>query len=183
VRPIARGTVHDVVDHIVRVAGIDHVGVGSDFDGVSTMPRQLEDVSGYPVITQRKVGTERDRAGNRRLFMDHFCDLILTALFSPAIESLRDLHRACTLDKVLKEIAAELSWRAVLRRTIDADRCYILDRGSGTRSTQQVAAPRLPASVLLRSQRRGDPGLLCHDRLHADPDLHGRDERPARGRG
>jgi hypothetical protein len=211
VRPIARGTVHDVVDHIdhiVRVAGIDHVGVGSDFDGVSTMPRQLEDVSGYPVITQRKVGTERDRAGNRRLFMDHSCDLILTALFSPAIESLRDLHRACTLDKVrkrlgvnraslgslpesvaifdpapLKEIAAELSWRAVLRRTIDADRCYILDRGSGARSTQQVAAPRLPASVLLRSQRRGDPGLPCHDRLHADPDLHGRDERPARGRG
>ena len=53
--PIARGSVHDVVDHIdhiVKVAGIDHVGLGSDFDGVGTMPRQLDDVSTYPVITQ-----------------------------------------------------------------------------------------------------------------------------------
>lgn len=53
--PIDRGSVHDVVDHIdhvVQVAGIDHVGIGSDFDGVSQVPRQLEDVSAYPVITQ-----------------------------------------------------------------------------------------------------------------------------------
>ena len=53
--PIARGSVQDVVDHIdhiVKVAGIDHVGLGSDFDGVGTMPRQLDDVSTYPVITQ-----------------------------------------------------------------------------------------------------------------------------------
>lgn len=53
--PILPGTVHDVVDHIdhiVRVAGIDHVGLGSDFDGVSMLPDQLEDVSTYPVITQ-----------------------------------------------------------------------------------------------------------------------------------
>lgn len=53
--PIERGSVHDVVDHIdhvVRVAGIDHVGIGSDFDGVSLLPRQVEDVAAYPVITQ-----------------------------------------------------------------------------------------------------------------------------------
>jgi len=53
--PIDRGSVHDVVDHIdhiVKVAGIDHVGIGSDFDGVATLPRQLDDVSAYPVITQ-----------------------------------------------------------------------------------------------------------------------------------
>lgn len=49
------GTIHDVVDHIdhiVKVAGVDHVGIGSDFDGVSTLPAQLEDVSTYPLITQ-----------------------------------------------------------------------------------------------------------------------------------
>jgi membrane dipeptidase len=53
--PIERGTVQDVVDHIdhiVKVAGIDHVGLGSDFDGITHAPRQLEDVSTYPVITQ-----------------------------------------------------------------------------------------------------------------------------------
>jgi membrane dipeptidase len=53
--PIPTGTVHHVVDHIehiIKVAGIDHVGIGSDFDGISTLPRQLEDVSCYPYVTQ-----------------------------------------------------------------------------------------------------------------------------------
>ena len=31
---------------------IDHIGIGSDFDGISTCPKQLEDVSTYPLITQ-----------------------------------------------------------------------------------------------------------------------------------
>lgn len=53
--PIEPGTIHDVVDHIdhiVKIAGIDHVGIGSDYDGVSMLPDQLEDVSTYPLITQ-----------------------------------------------------------------------------------------------------------------------------------
>jgi membrane dipeptidase len=48
-------TVHHVVDHIdhiAKMAGIDHVGLGSDFDGITSVPRQLEDVSCYPYITQ-----------------------------------------------------------------------------------------------------------------------------------
>ena len=50
-----RGTIHDLVDHIdhiIQVAGVDHVGIGSDFDGVSILPEQLDDVSSYPYITQ-----------------------------------------------------------------------------------------------------------------------------------
>jgi membrane dipeptidase len=50
-----RGTIHDVldhIDHIANVAGPKHVGIGSDFDGVSLLPAQLEDVSCYPYITQ-----------------------------------------------------------------------------------------------------------------------------------
>jgi membrane dipeptidase len=53
--PTPRGSVHTVVDHIehvIKVAGIDHVGLGSDFDGITAVPEQLEDVSKYPVITQ-----------------------------------------------------------------------------------------------------------------------------------
>ena len=56
--PIESGTVQDVVDHIdhiVQVAGIDHVGLGSDFDGITKTPRQLDDVSMYPVITQEML--------------------------------------------------------------------------------------------------------------------------------
>src|SRR5438128_427978 len=53
--PFPSGTVHHVVDHIehvIKTAGIDHVGLGSDFDGISQVPKQLEDVSCYPYITQ-----------------------------------------------------------------------------------------------------------------------------------
>jgi membrane dipeptidase len=50
-----RGTVSDVadhIDHIAKVAGIDHVGIGSDFDGVTSVPVGLEDVSCYPRLTE-----------------------------------------------------------------------------------------------------------------------------------
>ncbi len=53
--PMPPGSIHDVVDHIehiVKVAGVDHVGIGSDYDGINSVPRQLEDVSTYPYITQ-----------------------------------------------------------------------------------------------------------------------------------
>jgi membrane dipeptidase len=53
--PIPTGSVHTVVDHIehiIKVAGVDHVGLGSDFDGITSVPNQLEDVSCYPYITQ-----------------------------------------------------------------------------------------------------------------------------------
>lgn len=56
--PIASGTVHNVVDHIdhiVKVAGIDSVGLGADYDGITQLPRQLQDVSMYPYITQEML--------------------------------------------------------------------------------------------------------------------------------
>lgn len=46
-------TVEDVADHVdhaVKVAGIDHVGIGSDFDGVSGPPNGLDDVSKMPAL-------------------------------------------------------------------------------------------------------------------------------------
>ena len=39
------------IDHIVKVAGIDHVGIGSDFDGIPNVPAGLEDVSKMPNLT------------------------------------------------------------------------------------------------------------------------------------
>ena len=52
-----------------------------------------------PLLSRlRTAGTARDRAGNRRLFMDQYGALILMSLFSPAIESLRDRQRACAVE-------------------------------------------------------------------------------------
>ncbi|KAF0184470.1 MAG: dipeptidase [Hyphomonadaceae bacterium] len=43
-------TVADHIEHIRRVAGVDHVGIGSDFDGVSALPEGLGGVDAYPAL-------------------------------------------------------------------------------------------------------------------------------------
>ena len=56
-RPSA--TLADVVahcEHVRDVAGIDHIGIGGDYDGVDVMPTGLPDVSGYPVLTTALAG-------------------------------------------------------------------------------------------------------------------------------
>jgi membrane dipeptidase len=45
----------DHIDHLANVAGIDHVGLGSDFDGVPTLPEGLKDVGDFPNITVELV--------------------------------------------------------------------------------------------------------------------------------
>ncbi|KJK55390.1 dipeptidase [Saccharothrix sp. ST-888] len=48
-RPVATpATVADHLDHMREVAGIDHIGLGGDFDGTAFLPSGLDDVSGYP---------------------------------------------------------------------------------------------------------------------------------------
>ncbi|MDX6694295.1 MAG: rane dipeptidase [Blastocatellia bacterium] len=53
----------DHIDHIAKVAGIDHVGLGSDFDGVPSLPVGMEDISKLPNITYellKRGYTEQD---------------------------------------------------------------------------------------------------------------------------
>ena len=52
--PAPRATlaqVADHIDHIRKVAGIDHIGLGGDFDGITEVVQGLEDVSTYPDLT------------------------------------------------------------------------------------------------------------------------------------
>lgn len=52
---VPRATLADVVahiDHVVKIAGVDYVGIGSDFDGVSCTPAGLDDVSKFPNLTR-----------------------------------------------------------------------------------------------------------------------------------
>ncbi|HMC20947.1 MAG TPA: dipeptidase [Thermoanaerobaculia bacterium] len=51
-----RATMEDVVNHVlhaVEVAGVDHVGIGSDFDGVPALPDDLQTAAGLPRLTAR----------------------------------------------------------------------------------------------------------------------------------
>jgi membrane dipeptidase len=40
------------IEYIVKLVGVDYVGLGSDFDGINITPLQLDDVSTYPLITK-----------------------------------------------------------------------------------------------------------------------------------
>ncbi|MBS0210448.1 MAG: dipeptidase [Planctomycetes bacterium] len=90
--PVIRGTLKNVVDHIdhvVRTVGIDHVGIGSDFDGVSMTPAGLDDVSCYPAITQELLSRGYSAGDIRKIAGENF---------------LRVMRRA---EAVAKELAAE----------------------------------------------------------------------------
>jgi membrane dipeptidase len=53
----------DHIDHVVKVAGVEHVGLGSDFDGIEDVPKGLEDVTKMPYITEgllRRKYSEND---------------------------------------------------------------------------------------------------------------------------
>ncbi|WP_329163338.1 dipeptidase [Streptomyces sp. NBC_01717] len=56
-RPMATvATIADHLDHMREVAGIDHIGIGGDYDGTAFLPAGLEDVSGYPNLIAELLG-------------------------------------------------------------------------------------------------------------------------------
>jgi membrane dipeptidase len=58
-QPPPRASLDDVVahlEHVREVAGIDHIGIGGDFDGTDALPVGLEDVSGYPRLFDALLG-------------------------------------------------------------------------------------------------------------------------------
>ncbi|RPE34442.1 dipeptidase [Kitasatospora cineracea] len=65
-RPVATAaTVADHLDHLREVAGVDHIGLGGDYDGTAFTPAGLEDVAGYPVLVAellRRGWSEADLA-------------------------------------------------------------------------------------------------------------------------
>lgn len=74
-----RATLDDVVahiDHIRQVAGIDHIGIGSDFDGVSCVPVGLEDVSQWPNLTRRLLEKGYSASDIRKIYGGNFLRLL-----------------------------------------------------------------------------------------------------------
>jgi membrane dipeptidase len=68
--PAPRATlaqVADHVDHVRRVAGADHVGLGGDFDGTTDLPAGLEDVSKYPALVAELARRGWSEADLRKL--------------------------------------------------------------------------------------------------------------------
>ncbi|MEU3571528.1 dipeptidase [Kitasatospora sp. NPDC036755] len=67
-RPIATpATVADHLDHMREVAGIDHIGIGGDFDGTAFLPDGLDSVAGYPNLVAELLGRHWSEADLAKL--------------------------------------------------------------------------------------------------------------------
>ncbi len=62
----------DHIDYIVKLVGVDHVGLGSDFDGINLTPLQLDDVTGLPVITKALVDRGYSKKDIRKILGGNF---------------------------------------------------------------------------------------------------------------
>jgi membrane dipeptidase len=62
----------DHIDYIVRLVGTDHVGLGSDFDGIESPPQQLGDVTTYPLITKELLRRGYKEADIRKILGGNF---------------------------------------------------------------------------------------------------------------
>jgi membrane dipeptidase len=90
------GDAADHIDHIRKIAGIDHIGLGGDFDGITSVPEGLEDVSKYPSLTAELL---------RRGYRDDEIKKIL------GLNLLRVMRQA---EQVAKKLQAERGPSAVL---------------------------------------------------------------------
>ena len=83
-----QATIDDVVDHIVHaatVAGIDHVGIGSDFDGVPALPLDLQTAESLPRVSERL---------QQRGMSDDDIEKILGGNFMRAFEAIENARKA-----------------------------------------------------------------------------------------
>ncbi len=69
----------DHFDHIARVAGIDHVGIGSDFDGVPSLPVGMEDIAQLPKLTYEFLRRGYSEKDIRKILGGNFLRAFATA--------------------------------------------------------------------------------------------------------
>lgn len=122
----------------------------------SIAPIREEDIQGlkyfrrlWPLFERlHDVGCQRDKAGNRRLFMDQYCALVLLFLFNPCVRSLRALQQASELANVQRKLRCG---RASLGSLSEATDVFDPQRLQGiigelavdVRSTRSVAGEHL----------------------------------------
>ena len=95
--PIAK--LIDHIDHIVKVAGIDHVGVGADFDGANDFPEGAGDVSMLPNITYELLKRGYSEKDIRKILGENFL-----RVFAEAERVARSQGKSISGDGSLKRI-------------------------------------------------------------------------------
>jgi membrane dipeptidase len=62
----------DHLDYIVKLIGVDHVGIGSDYDGVNSLPQQLDDITAMPLITKELLARGYSKNDIRKILGENF---------------------------------------------------------------------------------------------------------------
>jgi hypothetical protein len=119
-------------------------------------PLREEDVQGLKYFNKlgpllehlRDVGCQRDKAGNRELFMDQYCALVLLFLFNPCVRSLRALQQASELANVQKKLRcgrASLGSLSEATDVFDSERlrAIIGELAAEVQPSRNVAGPQL----------------------------------------
>ena len=100
--PGTLGEVADHIDHIVKIAGIDHVGYGADFGSLTSHPKGLEDVSRYPYLTAELLRRGYTDAQVAKVVGGNFLRVMrqvektaarLQKIRKPGVELIEDLDR------------------------------------------------------------------------------------------
>ena len=62
----------DHIDHVVDLVGIDHVGLGSDYDGIEVTPEGMEDISKMPILFEELRGRGYTESDLSKIASDNF---------------------------------------------------------------------------------------------------------------
>jgi membrane dipeptidase len=62
----------DHIDYIVKLIGVNHVGLGSDYDGIESAPQQLDDVTDFPLITKALMERGYSKKNIRKILGKNF---------------------------------------------------------------------------------------------------------------
>ena len=97
--PLPISKLIDHIDHIVKVAGIDHVGIGADFDGANDMPEGAQDVSMLPNITYELLKRGYSERDIRKILGENFL-----RAFAEAERVARGMSKSISGDGSLRRI-------------------------------------------------------------------------------
>ena len=103
----------------------------------------------WPLLERlHDIGCQRDKAGNRQLFMDQYCALVLLFLFNPCVRSLRALQQASELNNVQRKLRCGRASLGSLSEATDVFdperlRAIIGELAAEVKPTRNVAGPHL----------------------------------------